>query len=114
MNRRRSNAPATHPSVYVTLVLAALVATTGGALHAVCKNQQIEIERLIDATERRTGKHRLDIQIIGVRMDEMLDRFELKERLRTAGSGLVPVDHGDIEEILPASPVPTVASTGPN
>src|SRR5690606_26792557 len=38
MNRRRSSAPSTPPSVYVTLVLAALVATTGGALHAVCKN----------------------------------------------------------------------------
>lgn len=114
MNRRRSSAPATPPSVYVTLVLAALVATTGGALHAVCKNRQVEIERRIDATERRTGQHRLDIQIVGVRMDEMLDRFELKERLRTAGSGLVPVDHGDIEDILPAKPAPAVASAGPN
>lgn len=114
MNRRRSTAPATHSSVYVTLVLAALVATTGGALHAVCKNRQVEIERLVDAAELRTGQHRLDIQIVGVRMDEMLDRYELKERLRTAGSGLVPIDHGVIEEIFPVPTAPAVASTGPN
>ncbi len=115
MNRRRSTADKTPSSVFLTLILAALVATSGGVLHAVWKNRQILVERKIDATERRIEQHLLDIQITGVRMDEMLNRFELRERLRTAGSGLVSIEHGDIEEVVPAAqPAPAVASAGLN
>lgn len=109
MNRHRS-APKTPVSVFVTLAAAAAVAATGGALHAICKNRQVLAERTIDATERRIGQHRLDIQIAEVRMDEMLDRYELKDRLRAAGTRMVEVSHGDVEEVSPLKPSPAVAS----
>ena len=114
MNRRRSTAERTPVSVFVTLILAFLVATTGGALHAICKNRQVNVERRIDATERRIGQHLQNIEIIGVRMDEMLNRFELRERLRSAGSGLVPIEHGDIVDVAPGRSAPAVASAGLN
>ncbi|MDB6080463.1 MAG: hypothetical protein JWO82_4210 [Akkermansiaceae bacterium] len=110
MNRHRS-APKTPVSIFITLGVATLVATAGGAMHAVCKNHQVLVEREIDASERRMEQSRLDIQITEVRMDELLDRYELKERLRSNGSRMVALGHGDIVDITPASAVPSVAST---
>ncbi len=101
MNRLRSE-PKTHPSVFVTLILAALVVVSGGVMHAVYKNSQVKTERLIDQSLKRIDHTHVQIRMIDVHMDKMLDRFEMKERLKETGSALVPVTPAVIEEIDPS------------
>lgn len=109
MNRLRSE-PKTHPSVFITLILAALVVVTGGVMHAVYKNSQVKTARLIDQAEQRIDQTRVKIRMIEVNTDELLDRFDMRERLRENGSQLIEVTPADIEEVQPARPAPEVAS----
>lgn len=109
MNRLRSE-PKTHPSVFITLILAALVVVTGGIMHAVYKNSQVKTSRLIDQAEQRIDQTRVKIRMIEVNTDELLDRFDMRERLRENGSQLIEVTPADIEEVQPARPAPEVAS----
>jgi hypothetical protein len=109
MNRLRSE-PKTHPSVFITLILAALVVVTGGVMHAVYKNSQVKTSRLIDQAEQRIDQTRVKIRMIEVNTDELLDRFDMRERLRENGSQLIEVTPADIEEVQPARPAPEVAS----
>jgi len=109
MNRFRSE-PKTHVSVFITLILAALVMVTGGIMHAVYKNSQVRTERLIDQAETRIDQAHVKIRMIEVNADELLDRFDMRERLKESGSKLVPVTPADIEEVGPARPAPEVAS----
>ena len=106
MNRLRSE-PKTHPSVFITLILAALVVVTGGVMHAVYKNSQVKTARLIDQAEQRIEQTEVKIRMIGVNTDELLDRFDMRERLQENGSALIAIKPADIEEIAPprASPV---------
>lgn len=108
MNRRR-NQRKTHASVFVTLILAAMVVVTGGVMHAVYKNSQIKTERLIDQAEKRIDQTRVQIRMVEVHMDKELDRFEMKERLAAVGSALVPIAPSDIENVVPAQLAPEVA-----
>jgi hypothetical protein len=102
MNRLRSE-PTTHISVFITLILAALVVVAGGIMHVVAKNSQIQVEREIDRAETRIEQTRVKIRMVEVRTDKLLDRFEMKERLKENNSLLVPVTPADIEDV---SPVP--------
>ena len=98
MNRLRSE-PKTHPSVFITLFLAALVVVTGGVMHAIYKNSQVQTERLIDQALKRTDQAQVQIRMVEVHMDKMLDRFEMKERLKDSGSPLVAITPADVEEV---------------
>lgn len=100
MNRLRSE-PKTHPSVFITLILAALVVVTGGVMHAVYKNSQVKTARLIDQAEQRIEQTEVKIRMIGVNADELLDRFDMRERLQENGSTLIGITPADIEEIAP-------------
>jgi hypothetical protein len=101
MNRLRSE-PKTHPSVFITLILAALVVVSGGVMHAVYKNSQVQTERLIDQAEKRIDQTHVQIRMIDVHMDKMLDRFEMKDRLRETGSTLVAITPAIVDEIDPS------------
>ena len=109
MNRLRSE-PKTHPSVFISLILAALVVVIGGVMHAVYKNSQVRTARLIDQAEQRIDQTRVKIRMIEVNTDELLDRFDMRERLRENGSQMIEVTPADIEEVEPARPEPEVAS----
>lgn len=109
MNRLRSE-PKTHPSVFVTLILAALVVVTGGVMHAVYKNSQVKTARLIDQAEERIEQTEVKIRMIGVNTDELLDRFDMRERLQESGSTLIGITPADIEEIAPSRASPDGAS----
>ena len=100
MNRLRSE-PKTHVSVFITLILAALVMVGGGVMHAVYKNSQVRTDRMIDQSEKRIEQTHTRIRMVGVRMDMLLDRSDMKEKLKFSGSALVAVKPSDLEEILP-------------
>jgi hypothetical protein len=113
MNQLRSN-PRTHPSVFFVVVLAALVATSGGVLYAYYKNRQIQTVRAIEVVEKRIEQHELDIRTAQMRSDQLLNRYTIRERLRHVGSDLRPIPHGVVEEIGPHNPTAgAVASAMP-
>lgn len=101
MNRRRSEDPKSAFFPFLALILAFVVATTGGAMHAIYRNGQIKIERQISQANQRIEQHRLDIQMIEVRREKLMDRYEIKDQLEHLGSDLIPVTHGVIEKVLP-------------
>lgn len=105
MNRRRPG-PDRRSLIFplAAVVLAALVATTGGAMHAINRNGQIQLQREIARVEKRIAEHKRDIQLIEVRRERLLDRYEIRETLRTMDSELVPVRHGVVETIRPDQP----------
>lgn len=108
MNRLRSE-PKTHPSVFISLILAALVVVSGGVMFAVYKNSQVKTERLIDQAEARIDQTKVKIRMVEVNLDKMLDRFEMKDRLKESGTSLVTITPADIEEVRPARATPAVA-----
>lgn len=103
MNRRRSEELPNHSAAFLALALAAIVATTGGAMHAIYRNGQIKTERKIADTRERIEEHRLDIQMIEVRKERLLDRYEIRDQLALVDSSLIPVDHGVVEKVNPTS-----------
>jgi len=106
MNRRRSEPAHAHFFPFLALVLAFLVATTGGAMHAIYRNGQIQTERKIARAKERIEDLRLDIQMIEVRRERLIDRYEIRESLEQFDSDLVPVRHGVVETVRPrADPV---------
>lgn len=111
MNRRR-NEPRTHVSVFFAPILAFVIAASGGVLHAVYKNRQIQVSREIDAIDRRIDGHRLAIRTTQMRMDEMLNRFAIRKQIEENGSALRPIAHSAIEEIKsPPGTYNSVAAT---
>ncbi len=105
MNRRRSSDPKSHTSAFVALIMMVAVGTFGGAMHAIYRNGQIKTEREIAKTRERIEQHRLDIQMIQVRKERELDRYEIRARLKLLRSALVAVGHG-VVEIVPVLPGP--------
>jgi hypothetical protein len=105
MNSRRRHTPrrdtprSDFPAAFVALALAALVAATGGSMHAIYRTGQIQTEHKIAEARERIERHRLDIQMIEVRKERLLDRYEIREQLELVNSSLVEVDHGVIEKV---------------
>jgi len=111
MNRLKS-ATRTPSWIFTVLIAAAIVATSGGVLHAVYKNRQVQLNRDIDATERRIEQYKLDIRTTQMRSDSILNRFAIRKQLEDTGSPLRPIPTGLSEEVNPAPPA-AVASALP-
>ncbi len=100
MNQLRTS-PRTHPLVFFVVVLAFAVAASGGVLYAYYKNRQIQTMRAIDAVEKRIDQHELEIRTAQMRIDQLLNRYTIRERLRNAGSDMMPIPQGVVVEIGP-------------
>jgi hypothetical protein len=113
MNRRKSE-PRTPRSVFFALFIAAAIAACGGVLHAFYKNRQIQTAREIDAIERRIEQYQLDVRTTQMRMDQLLNRFAIRQQLQENSSTLCSIPLGVVEEVDPAPPVRnSVASATP-
>ncbi|BCX47089.1 hypothetical protein HAHE_09970 [Haloferula helveola] len=114
MNRKRSQDTQTPVAAFIALALMAIVATTGGALHAIYRNGQIKTERKIAEARERIEQHHLDIQVIDVRKERLLDRYEIRAQLELMNSSLAAVDHGVVEKVqLLAQPDPVPVAVRP-
>ena len=83
-------------------------------LHVFYKNRQIQVRRDIDAIDRRVEHCRLEIRTIEMRMDQLLNRFAIREQLAKIRSDLRPIPLSAVEEMDPAPPHPrSVASVAP-
>ena len=113
MNRRRDE-PRTSASVFIAVILAFAIIAAGGVLHVFYKNRQIQVNREIDAIDRRVEHCRLDIRTTEMRMDQLLNRFVIRKQLQENGSNLRPISLANVEEIDPAPPARrSVASAAP-
>ena len=106
MNRRRNERQKSiHPTTIIAICTALLLATIGGVWQAWLKNRQIQVMREIDQIERICGQHQLDIRTTQMRMDQLLNRFAIREQLQQLGSNLQPIPMG-ITEDVPLHPAP--------
>jgi len=116
MNRRRTESRKTgiHATTVLAILLAVVTAAAGGIWHAWLKNRQIQVKREIDRIERQCGQHQLDIRTTQMRMDQLLNRFAIRQQLADLGSDLKPIPMGITEEIplLPETPTtePAIAA----
>lgn len=113
MNRRRQESR-TPVSMFFSLFLAAGIVAAGGVLHAFYKNRQVQISREIDAIDRRVEQARLEIRTTEMRMDQLLNRFTIRQQIEANGSALRPIPLAAIEEIdASAASRHSVASAAP-
>lgn len=105
MNRYRSQ-PKPGYTIFVAACIFASISIYSGVQFAMLKNAQVRLGREIRKTDERIKDYQGDIQMVGVRMDKMMDRFELREKLQRQNTLLVPNTHRDIEEILPTPDIP--------
>lgn len=114
MNRRRTEKRCGPLSVAVLVAAAALVAF-GGIVFVCYKNQQIKVARLIEQSEQRSAQHRNDIRTTEMRMDQLLNRYEMRDQLKEIGSVMCPVSPEMVEVIEPGVPEgsATMASNRP-
>lgn len=107
MNARRPK-PGTEARSYgfylFSILLGIAVAGSGGLYHVYLKNRQIQVNREMDAIERRIEEYRLDIRTCGMRMDQLLNRFAIRKQLETTGSPLRSIPLAAVEEIDEAPP----------
>ena len=113
MNRRKENANLAPFGMFVILVITAALVAGGGALYAYYKNRQLTVQREIDRVEKRIQAHQLEVEATQMRIDEMLNRYALREQLRAQGSALKAIPIGLIENVEGHQPVRTVAAVAP-
>lgn len=114
MNARRRNTSRASSTVIFAIIMGAAISAGGGVLHAYYKNQQVKISREIDATERRIEQTRLEIRTSEMRMDQLLNRFVIRQQLEENGSTLKPIPVRAIEEIHTSpSPQRAVVAVSP-
>ncbi|MBB5351945.1 hypothetical protein HNR46_002184 [Haloferula luteola] len=112
MNRRRSESPKSLLASFIALGLLTVIATSGGAMHAIFRNGQIKTERKISDARKRIDDLRNDIQMIQVRQERLMDRYEIRDQLAMLDSSLVPVTFEVVERIedLPPEPMPVAVT----
>lgn len=103
MNRRK-DAPRNHTSTIFALILGAAILAAGGVLHVYYKNRQIQVNREIDAIEKRVEHCRYDIRTTEMRMDQLLNRFAIRQQLEQNKSRLRPITVAVVEEVDPSGP----------
>ena len=103
MNRRRRQKPQTAPTnlraAFIALGLATVLGVIGGSMYAIYQNGQIKTARKIAEAQERIKEHHTDIQMIEVRNERLLDRYEIREQLQLIDSSLVEVEHRAIERV---------------
>jgi hypothetical protein len=114
VNRRRNHPRTSRFTLFVTLA-SVLIAALGGVLFACYKNRQVRIAREIEQVEERIAEHEDDVRTVQMGMDQMLNRYIMRDRLRELGSTMVAIPETAIEVVDPSRPQPsrTVASARP-
>ncbi|GAA5484745.1 hypothetical protein [Haloferula sargassicola] len=111
MNRRKSEPRKSNLPAFIALGLLTAIATTGGAMHAIFRNGQIKAERKISDAHKRIEDLRADIQMVEVRRERLMDRYEIRDQLAMIDSPLVPVTYQVVERVEdhPVDPMPVAA-----
>ncbi|MEM9079677.1 MAG: hypothetical protein AAGC74_03190 [Verrucomicrobiota bacterium] len=106
--KKRANLSAATLSV---VILTAFSLGATGVMHTVIKNQQLEVVRETELVERRIKEHERDVTNLEIRLGQLSNRFDLRERLITQGTDLRRIGPGVIEDISALGAVPELASS---
>ncbi|MDX1680367.1 MAG: hypothetical protein R3242_06520 [Akkermansiaceae bacterium] len=113
MNRRKDQ-PKTSACAMIAVLLTVAIGAAGGVLYAYYKNQQIQITREIDEISRSIEHCRLEIRTTDMRVDQLLNRYQIRKQLEEQGSRLRPISVAVVEEIkMKPEPTDPVASASP-
>jgi len=114
VNRRRNQEPVNRFMILV-MIGSAAIGAAGGILIAYYKNRQVKVARETEQVEERIAAHEDDIRTVEMRMDQMLNRYVMRDQLRDQGSALRPIPKSVIDVVDPSRPQPsrTVASARP-
>ncbi len=113
MNRRRHESRASSFPI-LAMILGVTIMAAGGVLNGFYKNSQIRVRREIDVIDRNMEHCQLEICTARMRMDQLLNRFEIRKQLEQNGSTLRPLSLTFVEEIDSAPPSRrSVASVAP-
>ncbi len=111
MNKKRSQANQSNTLHIVMILVVAGLLSTGGVLHAVMKNRQIEVAREIDNAQGRIEASEENIKMVQVKIDRKLNRHMIRAELADRGSELVAIPSHAVEVVTPATA--SVAQTTP-
>jgi cell division protein FtsL len=101
MNESRSQ-PKTNPFITFIFIVAVSIAALGSIIHVTYRNKQIKTAREIEDTEKSIRSLTQDeIPNIQVEIDELLSRYEIREKIKQSHSALRPIVASDVEVIRP-------------
>jgi len=109
MNRRRNNENLGAFAVFL-IALAAIIVVSGGVLFAYLKNRQIEVAREIENVEDRIAKHEMDIKTAEMRVDQLTNRYAIRDQLRQNGSSLMAIPPSAVESVVPDAAAPSAVA----
>jgi cell division protein FtsL len=108
-NRRRTNENLGSFGVFV-IAIAAIIMVSGGVFFAYLKNRQIETAREIENVEDRIAKHEMDIKTAEMRVDQLTNRYAIRDQLRQNGSSLTAIPANAVESVVPDSAAPSAVA----
>ena len=94
----------------MVMLAAAAIGAAGGVLIAYYKNRQVVVAREIEQVEQRIASHEDDIRTVQMRMDQMLNRYVMRDQLRELGSTLQPIPKSAIDVVDSSRPPPPRAA----
>lgn len=101
MNRRRNEPVRNHFSIFLSLIVGAIIAASGGVMYAYYMNRQVETKREIGRVEGRIKERQLEIVNTEMRIGEVLNRYVIREQLAHHQSSLKPIARGVVEDVRP-------------
>lgn len=111
MNRRR-NQPTLSRFTILVLLAGAVITAFGAILFACYKNRQVQLAREIEDVEQQIAAHEDEIRTVQMRMDQLLNRYVMRDQLRELGSTMRAIPPGAVEVVAdPANPPPHTMAT---
>ncbi|MFC4991105.1 hypothetical protein [Rubritalea tangerina] len=111
MNQRRTQSNQSHTIHIVMVIVIGMLLATGGVLHAVMKNRQVEVAREIDAAKSQIEEAEETMKMVQVKIDRKLNRHMIRAELASRGSELKQIPSQAVEVVTTAST--SVAQTTP-
>lgn len=80
-----------------------MLLATGGVMHAYAKNKDVEIARKVDAAQKEIEQYSEEVAMVNVKIERKLDRYILKDSLRTQRSELRETSPAQLEMVNPGA-----------
>ncbi len=110
MSKNRKKKKTIGPGIFALLILTAISIGTTGIFHTVMKNRQLEVVREIEKVERRVKEYERDVTNLEIRLSQLENRWDLRNRLVAAKTKLVGIPIEVIEDVSALGVSPEMAS----
>ena len=107
-NKKKTNF---NPAVLVLLVLIAISLGASGVFHTVMKNRQLKVVREIERVERRIKERDRDVINLEIRLGQLENRWDLRNRLVASETQLRGIPLEAIEDITAVGVLPEMVAS---